>query len=141
MQKCATCQFYDRRHPAAAAGGVAQSQQGLCRRMAPLLSPINPKTYFIEGVWPTVRDDDWCGEWRVVPRRSEVRAMEPSHVASTNPMQPIAAHVARIGAHVVGEPGRMPNGGLVPPVAIKPAPVVVTGGPPKATPSPPPDEP
>ena len=29
------------------------------------LSPINPKTYMIEGVWPTVRDEDWCGEFKL----------------------------------------------------------------------------
>jgi hypothetical protein len=23
----------------------------------------------IEGVWPTVRDDDWCGEWKALVRR------------------------------------------------------------------------
>jgi hypothetical protein len=34
-----------------------------------MLSPLNPKAYMIEGVWPTVRDDDWCGEWRSSVRR------------------------------------------------------------------------
>ena len=31
-----------------------------------MLSPQPPqsaKTYVIEGIWPVVRDDDWCGEW------------------------------------------------------------------------------
>jgi hypothetical protein len=34
-----------------------------------MLHPVNAKSYMIEGVWPHVRDDDWCGEWKVVPRR------------------------------------------------------------------------
>ena len=39
---------------------------GQCRRHSPLLSPQPPqsaKTYVVEGIWPVVRDDDWCGEW------------------------------------------------------------------------------
>ncbi|HEY7904568.1 MAG: hypothetical protein ACHP7M_08875 [Burkholderiales bacterium] len=36
---------------------------GQCRRHSPLLNPQNVKTYVVEGVWPVVRDDDWCGEW------------------------------------------------------------------------------
>jgi hypothetical protein len=34
-----------------------------------MLHPVNVKSYMIEGVWPHVRDDDWCGEWKVTPRR------------------------------------------------------------------------
>jgi len=34
-----------------------------------MLSPLTTKTYQIEGVWPTVRDDDWCGEWKILARR------------------------------------------------------------------------
>jgi len=30
----------------------------------------------IEGVWPTVRDDDWCGEWKAAARRPEPRLNE-----------------------------------------------------------------
>jgi hypothetical protein len=40
-----------------------------------MLSPNASKAYVVEGVWPTVRDDDWCGEWKILPRR-------PGHVAS-----------------------------------------------------------
>lgn len=47
---------------------------GQCRRCAPLLSPNPSKAYQIEGVWPTVRDDDWCGEWKILPRRPAVAA-------------------------------------------------------------------
>ena len=30
----------------------------------------------IEGVWPTVRDDDWCGEWKLLARRVDSRVAE-----------------------------------------------------------------
>ena len=61
MSQCLNCQFYDRKSQRAAdARGL---QWGLCRREAPLLNPVNQKAHAIEGVWPTVRDDDWCGRW------------------------------------------------------------------------------
>jgi len=62
-----SCQFYDRK-----GGAEGRSPQwGQCRRTSPMLSPVSAKSYMIEGVWPTVRDDDWCGEWRThgAPRR------------------------------------------------------------------------
>ena len=62
VSQCLTCQFYDRKSVRAAdARGL---QWGLCRREAPHLNPSNPKSHAIEGVWPTVRDDDWCGQWQ-----------------------------------------------------------------------------
>jgi len=61
VSQCLNCQFYDRKSQRAAdARGL---QWGLCRRQAPLLNPVNQKSHAIEGVWPTVRDDDWCGQW------------------------------------------------------------------------------
>ena len=74
MEKCQTCQYYDRKK---AAGGSAPSW-GQCRRSAPQLSPVNvnAKSYMIEGVWPTVRDDDWCGEWKLLARRVDARVAE-----------------------------------------------------------------
>jgi hypothetical protein len=76
MEKCTTCHFFDRRQ---VNGGDGRSvRMGQCRRCAPLLTPNPTKTYMIEGVWPTVRDDDWCGEWKIVPRRASV-AMVPPH--------------------------------------------------------------
>ena len=66
MERCVTCSFYDRNKN----GGDAKSgNAGQCRRSGPALSPINQKSYMIEGVWPTVRDDDWCGEWKAQQRR------------------------------------------------------------------------
>lgn len=69
MDRCQHCQFYDR-NPSAGAGGKSPNA-GLCRRHGPSLSPINPKSYAIEGVWPTVRDEDWCGEFRAAARRGD----------------------------------------------------------------------
>jgi hypothetical protein len=99
---------------------VAQSQQGLCRRAPPVLSPINPKAYFIEGVWPTVRDDDWCGEWKVIARRTEARAGDAPSATVASAMAPAGPHVGRIGAAMGGEPARNTHGGRVPPLMIKP---------------------
>ncbi len=67
MDRCTTCQFYDRQ----ARGAEKTANAGQCRRSAPALSPINQKSYMIEGVWPTVRDDDWCGEWKALARRAD----------------------------------------------------------------------
>jgi hypothetical protein len=67
VEKCVTCQYYDRRNATPGEGKTAT--WGQCRRAAPMLHPVNIKSYFIEGVWPHVRDDDWCGEWKVTPRR------------------------------------------------------------------------
>ena len=66
MERCVTCMYYDR-HKAGLDAKAANA--GQCRRSGPTLSPINQKSYMIEGVWPTVRDDDWCGEWKALQRR------------------------------------------------------------------------
>ena len=83
MDKCVACQYYDRQHAKTSEGnGVMWGQ---CRRTAPMLNPINAKSYMIEGVWPHVRDDDWCGEWKQTSRRAETRLPETAspgvHVA------------------------------------------------------------
>lgn len=106
MQKCATCQFYDRKQAKATAGSVAQSHQGQCRRTSPMLHPVNAKSYVVDGVWPTVQDDDWCGEWKLVARRADVRVNDVSSGAAMGGLQPTVPHVARIGANTGAEPGR-----------------------------------
>ena len=77
------CQYYDRQ-----TGKQTDSrgvQWGQCRRSAPMLHPINQKSYMIEGVWPHVRDDDWCGEWKAMLRRTEMRGQD---TVSTGPLLP-----------------------------------------------------
>lgn len=74
MEKCIGCCFYDRQH-----GNNTDSRGvswGQCRRTAPALHPINQKTFMIEGVWPHVRDDDWCGEFKASGRRVESRVAD-----------------------------------------------------------------
>jgi len=94
MEKCQTCQFYDRRK---ANGGSAPSA-GQCRRSAPHLSPVsvNAKSYQIEGVWPTVRDDDWCGEWKLLARRVDSRVAEALNAPLMSGPQSISAPGPRI---------------------------------------------
>lgn len=67
MERCANCHYYDR-HGGNGAGGKS-SHGGQCRRHAPQLSPNTAKNYLIEGVWPTVRDEDWCGEFKASSQR------------------------------------------------------------------------
>lgn len=74
MEKCMSCQYYDRKHAKPQTGGAPQ--WGQCRRSSPMLNPVNAKSYMIEGVWPTVRDDDWCGEWKMLARRVDGRVAE-----------------------------------------------------------------
>ena len=84
MSQCLTCHFYDRRNARTEARGL---QWGLCRHNPPQLHPINAKTHAIEGVWPTVRDDDWCGQWRAATRPD---ATTPARVTGTTPQGPRA---------------------------------------------------
>jgi hypothetical protein len=64
VKKCQNCQFYDRKDGRSTDGRT--TMWGQCRRHSPQLSPHIPqstKSYVVEGIWPVVRDDDWCGEW------------------------------------------------------------------------------
>jgi hypothetical protein len=72
VEKCLDCQFYDRRNARPTDGRTAM--WGQCRRHSPHLNPISAKSYLVEGVWPLVRDDDWCGEWSAPTRVSMSRA-------------------------------------------------------------------
>jgi hypothetical protein len=72
VEKCLNCQFYDRRNARPTDGRAAM--WGQCRRHSPHLNPLSAKSYLVEGVWPLVRDDDWCGEWRAPTRVSMSRA-------------------------------------------------------------------
>ena len=77
MDRCNGCLYYDRNK---GHGEGKSATAGQCRRNAPQLSPINQKSYMIEGVWPTVRDDDWCGEWKAQARRSDPARIDPARV-------------------------------------------------------------
>ena len=72
-QSCLSCQFYDRK--SARAADARGLQWGLCRREAPQLNTSNAKSHAIEGVCPTVRDDDWCGQWQA---QKNVEASAPT---------------------------------------------------------------
>jgi len=61
VEKCLNCQFFDRRNARPTDGRAAM--WGQCRRHSPHLNPLSVKSYLVEGVWPLIRDDDWCGEW------------------------------------------------------------------------------
>jgi hypothetical protein len=74
VEKCMSCQYYDRKHAKPQTGGAPQ--WGQCRQSSPMLNPVNAKSYMIEGVWPTVRDDDWCGDWKMLARRVDGRVAE-----------------------------------------------------------------
>jgi hypothetical protein len=74
VEKCLNCQYYDRRN-ARPNDGRAPVMWGQCRRDSPHLNPVSAtKAHLVEGVWPLVRDDDWCGEWRAPTRSSMARA-------------------------------------------------------------------
>lgn len=74
MEKCRSCQFFDRNNNVAKES--KSTQWGQCRRNAPSLSPLNQKPHMIEGVWPHVRDDDWCGEFRGLAKRLDAQLSE-----------------------------------------------------------------
>jgi hypothetical protein len=91
VERCVACQYYDRNRR----GSENKAPNaGQCRRTAPALSPLNQKSYMIEGVWPTVRDDDWCGEWKAPVRRvdpSRLGDMLAAPLPSVMPPSPVSA--------------------------------------------------
>ena len=87
MDKCVGCLYYDRQlNSQPDSRGISWGQ---CRRTAPMLHPVNQKSFMIEGVWPHVRDDDWCGEFKAAAaRRAEAR---PAEAFTPGPLLPISA--------------------------------------------------
>jgi hypothetical protein len=74
LDRCLTCQYFDRhdtRH-----GDGKSIQWGQCRRNAPSLNTLNAKPHMIEGVWPHVRGDDWCGEYKGLAKRLDAQLTE-----------------------------------------------------------------
>jgi hypothetical protein len=74
VRKCVACKYYDRSE----SRSVRDSTQrwGQCRRGVPMLNPASAKGYMVEGLWPQVRDDDWCGEW-LATERNEPQVKHP----------------------------------------------------------------
>ena len=72
MKKCVACQFYDRNDLQTQENSV---RWGKCRRTGPIVHPLSAKSYLVEGVWPNVRDDDWCGEWVLGNRGPDATAI------------------------------------------------------------------
>ena len=87
VEKCINCQYYDRKRGRPVDGKAPM--WGQCRRHSPHLNPVTAKAYVVEGVWPLVRDDDWCGEWRVLSRMTE----EPLPETATMPAEDTPAAV------------------------------------------------
>lgn len=77
MEKCIGCQFYDRNDDHVEDKGV---RWGKCRRGVPIVHPVSAKAYMVEGIWPHVRDDDWCGEWTAVKRKGESVSTDPRNL-------------------------------------------------------------
>ena len=86
VEKCVNCQYYDRKNAKPTDGKAPL--WGQCRRQAPQLNPVTAKAYVVEGVWPLVRDDDWCGEWEVLTRVNDW-APEALPVVMQNTLPPI----------------------------------------------------
>ena len=102
MEKCVGCQYYDRNEAQVEDKGV---RWGKCRRGVPIVHPVSAKAYMVEGIWPHVRDDDWCGEWVAMKRRPDVAAPDVRNLM----VQPTAPTPIRTAG--------LPAGSLMVPVA------------------------
>jgi hypothetical protein len=107
LEKCVACQFYDRNDTHAQDKGV---RWGKCRRTGPVVHPVNAKAYMVEGVWPHVRDDDWCGEWTPPKRKGESVSTDPRQLLMQGPAAP-----ARPGAIAASLMTPLPAAGDVAP--------------------------
>jgi len=71
-QKCKTCQFYK------ANSGIGSEEYplsiGLCQLKPPVMVKSN-ETHRSESRWPSMRENDSCGEWE--PREVEPKEVEP----------------------------------------------------------------
>jgi hypothetical protein len=123
VERCVSCQFYDRNQRNADA---KSPNAGVCRRAAPMLSPINQKSYMIEGVWPTVRDDDWCGEWKALVRRvdtarlSDVLGTSPAAMPTAMPASSVLPALSPRGAPATSLPPT-PGAGASPRISAQAA--------------------
>jgi hypothetical protein len=119
VEKCVGCHYYDRPN------GKQTDSRGIqwaqCRRHAPMLHPINQKSFMIEGVWPHVRDDDWCGEWKAATRRVDVRQNEAVAPGPLLPVGGASPFAPRPAAKIMPQPG-------VPLAASSPTSVLASSG-------------
>jgi len=113
VEKCVGCHFYDRN--AGKQTDARGVQWGQCRRSAPMLHPINQKSYMIEGVWPHVRDDDWCGEWKSAGRRAETRVPDAVH---SGPLLPASNPSPFAPGRPVTSPNLQGGGSLFAPAPV-----------------------
>ena len=111
MPKCVACQFYDRNDAQPDDKGV---RWGKCRRTGPIIHPLSAKAYMVEGVWPHVRDDDWCGEWVVSNRRLDSPATEAMSSLLMQSAAAAARPASTMPTFVAPEPSSEP---LHPPVS------------------------
>jgi hypothetical protein len=100
VKKCVACQFYDRNDADTQENGV---RWGKCRRTGPIVHPLAAKSYLVEGVWPNVRDDDWCGEFVLGNRKPDTAAIAAMNSlmmqsAQAGPRVSPVASVASVGA-------------------------------------------
>jgi hypothetical protein len=58
MPSCGLCRFWRRQKDA------KLTDWGECRRMPPLLPPIEEDKLIHVGLWPHTFKGDWCGEWQ-----------------------------------------------------------------------------
>jgi len=111
LEKCVACQFYDRNEAHPTDKGL---RWGKCRRTGPIVHPVSAvsnKAYMVEGIWPHVRDDDWCGEWEAKRGRIDSRDADPRNLLMQTAPSP-----ARVAS--------LPSGSLMMPAADTPAPAV-----------------
>lgn len=85
MENCLNCQFYDRKSVKPTDGRA--TMWGHCRRHSPHLNPVTARAYVVEGVWPIVRDDDWCGEWKTLVQVVDGRV--PESLIDAAPQAPV----------------------------------------------------
>ena len=98
QQKCVACQHYDRNE---ADSDDKNVRWGKCRRTGPIVHPLSAKAYMVEGVWPHVRDDDWCGEWALsalmMPSTASIaHGATPAYVTSEPDTDVLAAPVSTL---------------------------------------------
>jgi hypothetical protein len=106
LHKCVACRFYDRNDARSDdKGGV---RWGKCRRTGPIVHPDSAKVYLVEGIWPHVRDDDWCGEWTANNRHVDSPATEAMNSlmmqSAASTARPVPAAPAFAVPEPIGEP-------------------------------------